>query len=93
MQLCWARSSGARGGRRRAKYVGAPTTATFIGRITRTAIMKEKELRFALVCYGGVSLVLYMSILKFQNRPVGRRLCTGRWRLEYATPLRSEWRS
>ena len=22
--------------------------------------MKEKELRFALVCYGGVSLVLYM---------------------------------
>jgi hypothetical protein len=27
----------------------------------RHANMKEKELRLALVCYGGVSLVLYMQ--------------------------------
>ena len=33
------------------------------------------------------------SRLKFQCRPVGRKFCTGRWRLEYATPLPSECRS
>jgi hypothetical protein len=30
------------GGRRRAKYAGAPTTATLIGPITRTAIMPRR---------------------------------------------------
>jgi hypothetical protein len=38
-QLSRAKSSGARGRFRCAKYDGAPTTATFIGPITQTAIM------------------------------------------------------
>ncbi len=39
IQLWETRSPGVRGGGRRLKYLGAPTTATFMGSANRTAIM------------------------------------------------------
>jgi hypothetical protein len=46
MPLCEARSSGVRGGRRPAKYDGAPTAAISIGPATRTAIISDDTQRF-----------------------------------------------